>query len=60
MLVSLTEKDVSFIKTALEDLIAKNEDRAITEEYDKCYAVANAFRIDAYYCKKTLEKIKSL
>ena len=52
MLVSLTEEDVSRIKTALEDLIAKNEDRAITEEYDKCYDVANIFRIEAYYCKK--------
>lgn len=60
MLVSLTEEDVSRIKTALEDLIAKNEDRAITEEYDKCYFVAKAFRIEAYYCKKTLEKINSL
>ncbi len=60
MLVSLTEEDVSRIKTALEDLIAKNEDRAITEEYDKCYDAANFFRIEAYYCKKTLEKIKLL
>lgn len=60
MLVSLTEEDVSRIKTALEDLIAKNEDRAITEEYDKCYDVANVFRIEAYYCKKILEKINSL
>lgn len=56
MLVSLTEKDISRIKTALEDLITKNEDRAITEEYNKCYAVANAFRIDAYYCKKNIRK----
>ena len=57
MLVSLTEKQVGIIKYALESEIERYEDKAATEEYDKCYEQASYWRLRAFEIKKILEEL---
>jgi len=57
MLVSLTEKQVGVIKYALESEIERYEDRATTEEYDRCYKQASYWRLRAFEIKKILNEL---
>ena len=57
MLVSLTEKQVGVIKYALESEIERYEDRATTEENDRCYEQASYWRLRAFEIKKILKEL---
>lgn len=57
MLVSLTEKQVGVLKYVLESEIERYEDKATTEEYDKCYEQASYWRLRAFEIKKILNEL---
>lgn len=57
MLVSLTEKQVGVLKYVLESEIERYEDKATTEENDKCYEKANYWHLRAFEIKKILEEL---
>jgi hypothetical protein len=57
MLISLTEKQVGVLKYVLESEIERYEDRATTEEYDRCYEQANHWRLRAFEIKKIINEL---
>lgn len=60
MLVSLTEKEVAEVRTALNDRIDILEDHAKIEDELKCYVAANSWHMKAYYCRKILAKFENV
>ena len=57
MLVSLTEKQVVVLKYVLELEIERYEDRATTEENDRCYDQASYWRLRAFEIKQILKEL---
>ena len=57
MLISLTEKEIAEVRSALNDRICMLEDNAKIEDELKCYTAANSWHMKAYCCRKILEKI---
>ena len=57
MLISLTEKQVGVLKYVLESEIERCENRAATEEYNRCYERASYWRLRAFEIKKILNEL---
>lgn len=57
MLISLTEKEIAEVRSALNDRICMLEDNAKIEDELKCYEAANSWHMKAYCCRKILEKL---
>ena len=57
MLVSLTGKEVTEVRLALDMAIEKYEDISHTEEYDRNFEASAHWQQRVYYCKKILEKL---